>query len=75
MAAKKKTLIVLEPKNDKAREKLGYHGSSWYFRGIEEKLKFARFKGKCLAAISRDGSKVIYISEENDPDFEYRIVQ
>ena len=72
MAAKKQPLVVLEPKNDAAREKLEYHGLVWQYRG-ESETKYQRNKGLCIIARSLDGKKVLFISKENDIDYGYRM--
>jgi hypothetical protein len=73
MAAKKQILIVLTPKNSAAKEKLTYHGEVWDFRGEIPHLRYNRAKGACLIARSKDGSKILFISKENDCDFDYRL--
>jgi len=74
MAAKKQNLIILEPKTEIGKERIGYHGERWY---LIDKLipKFARTKGECYVCRSRDGSKVLMVRVENDPDIAYRLLQ
>lgn len=75
MATKKKEqFVILEAKTDKGKEKLGYHGEKWVFREEIENLKFCRQQGPSIVVRSRDGSKVLFIKKQDDPDITYRMV-
>jgi len=74
MATKKQQMVIVEAKTDKGKEKISYHGDKWYFRGEVENLKFNRTQGPSIVVLSRDGSKILFIKKQNDPDLTYRIV-
>ena len=74
MAARKIPTIRLEARNDKAKANLGYHGDAWYLMEENHILKYNKIKGKCYVLRSRDGTKVLFVSMENDPDYGIRKV-
>jgi hypothetical protein len=74
MANKKITYVIIEAKTDKGKEKLGYHGDKWEYRGEVETLKFVRSQGPSIVVRSRDGKKILFIKKQDDPDLKYRIV-
>lgn len=75
MAAKKKEqFVILEAKTDKGKEKIGYHGEKWVFRGEVENLKFNRRQGPSIVVRSRDGSRILFIKKQDDPDIKYRML-
>lgn len=74
MATKKVTYVCVEAKTEKGKEKLGYHGDKWEYRGEVENLKFVRSQGPSIVVRSRDGKKILFIKKQNDPDLTYRIL-
>lgn len=74
MAAKKQTIVILSAKTDKGKDKIAYHGEKWYLKEEISNLRFVRSQGPSLVVRSRDGSKILFIKKQDDPDIEYRIV-
>jgi hypothetical protein len=74
MAAKKQRYVILEAKTEKGKEKIGYHGEKWEFRDEIDNLKFVRSQGPSIVVRSRDGSKILFLKKEGDPDITYRFV-
>lgn len=74
MATKKQIIVILTAKNDKGKEKIAYHGEKWYLREEITTMRLVRSQGPSLVVRSRDGSKILFIKKQDDPDIEYRIV-
>ena len=74
MAAKKQKIVILTAKTDKGKEKIDYHGEKWYLRDEVSNMRLVRSQGPSLVVRSRDGSKILFIKKQDDPDIEYRIV-
>ncbi len=74
MAAKKQTIVILQAKTEKGKEKISYHGEKWYLKEEVATMKLVRSQGPSLVVRSRDGSKILFIKKQDDPDIEYRIV-
>jgi len=74
MAAKKQKAVILTAKTEKGKEKIGYHGEKWYFKEEIATMKFVRSAGPFIVVRSRDGSKILILKKQDDPDIEYRIV-
>jgi hypothetical protein len=69
----KDSFIVLVPKTDDAKAKLGYHGDKWLLRCTQENPKY-RAPGTYFRVMSRDGKKLMFIRDKNDPDFDTRTI-
>ncbi len=74
MATKKQKIVILTAKTEKGKEKISYHGDRWYLREEVAAMKLLRSQGPSLVVRSRDGTKVLFIKKQNDPDIEYRII-
>ena len=72
MTKRKENYIVLIPKNESAKEKIGYHGERWILKNTIDKLKFTREEGPFLLLMSRDGTKYIHVKQSNDSLFNIR---
>ncbi len=68
------SMVILTPKNDKGKAKLAHHGEKWKCLGVQDGLKFSMDESRHMRLISRDGSKLIFVKECDDPDFESRFV-
>lgn len=75
MRTKTPTIVIVEAKTEKGKSKISYHGERWYLVEVVEKLKFSRIPGPYVIVKSRDGASVLCIKQENDLDFQYRILQ
>lgn len=74
MASKKQTVVILQAKTEKGKEKIAYHGEKWYLKEEITTMRLVRSAGPSLVVRSRDGSKILFIKKQDDPDIEYRIV-
>lgn len=74
MANKKEKVAILEPKNEEAKQKLGYHGSKWYVRGEVNGLRLVRTQKESYVLRSRDGTKILFVQKQNDPYFKVRVL-
>ena len=74
MRASSKHFVMLTSKNENGKMKLGHHGEKWIVLGKQEGLKFSTDKSVHLKLLSRDGSKLMLVKEQNDPDFDIRTV-
>lgn len=68
----KQQYIILTPKTDKGRQRIGNHGERWIYRGIAD-MKFVR-TGPVMRVMSTNGDVVLCIQEKNDPDFDTRLI-
>lgn len=66
--------VTLTPKTEEAKKRLEYHGTQWVVRGSQQEVKYTREPGPYLRLQSRDGSKCIFVKENNDRDFIVRTV-
>ena len=66
--------VILTPKTDKGKARLGNHGGRWVFRGMGE-MKFVRTTGATMRCMSSDGNTLLLVQETNDPDFTVQWVQ
>lgn len=71
---KHEPMIYLEPKTEEGKKKLAYHGNKWYLRGTETSLKIANRGVPVYVCRSRDGSKILFVRQKDDPDFNVRLL-
>jgi hypothetical protein len=74
MREKKQTYVIITPKNDKAVERMSYHGDRWILRETKEKLTFSTVSEPHYCLLSRDGNKILLIKKTNDSDFDVRVI-
>lgn len=67
--------VDLIPKTEKGKEKLGSHGSRWVWRDTVAKLKYSSLPGPFLVLRSRMGNAVLFVKEEDDPNFQVNKLQ
>jgi hypothetical protein len=74
MKRSKEDFVILTPKTELGKVKLAHHTDKWKLLAKEQRLKVAVDRHSYLRLISRDGSKLMFVRELNDPDFDVRIV-
>lgn len=62
--------VDLVPKTDKGKEKLKTNGTRWVWRDTIAKLKYSSLTGPFLVLRSRMGNAVLFVRENDDPDFQ-----
>lgn len=73
MAGKSKW-VKLDATSDAGRDKIRQYTDKWEYRGEIEGLRYIRDQGPSIVVRSRDGSKIIFIKKQNDPNFKFRMV-
>jgi membrane protein implicated in regulation of membrane protease activity len=73
-ARKKEQFVVVEARTAKGKAKMSYHGEKWEYRGDVDNMQFYRRQGPSIVVRSQDGSQVLFIRKQDDPDFTYRMV-